>query len=72
MFKGIISSIKDRDFIKFKNIINHPNKNLSYKILQVLKLYREKINYIENSFKYDINNGRVEKTNNLIKGIIKE
>ena len=38
-------------------------------MLQALKLYRENITYIENSFKYDINNGRVEGTNNLIKAI---
>ena len=57
------------DIIKFKNIINHPNNNLSYKMLQALKLYRDNIKYIENSFKYQINNGRVEGTNNLIKAI---
>lgn len=36
---------------------------------QVLKLYRENIKYIENSFKYDVNNGIIERTNNLIKCI---
>ena len=36
---------------------------------QALKLYRENIKYIENSFKYDINNGIIEGTNNLIKCI---
>ena len=35
---------------------------------QALKLYRA-IKYIENSFKYDINNGIIEGTNNLIKFI---
>ena len=68
-YQGIINSIKDKDIIKFKNIINHPNNNLSYKMLQALKLYRDNIKYIENSFKYQINNGRVEGTNNLIKAI---
>ena len=34
---------------------------------QALKLYDENIKYIENSFKYDINNGIIEGTNNLIK-----
>ena len=68
-YQGIINSIKDKDIIKFKNIINHPNNNLSYKMLQTLKLYRDNIKYIENSFKYQINNGRVEGTNNLIKAI---
>ena len=68
-YQGIINSIKDKDIIKFKNIINHPNNNLSYKMLQALKLYRDNIKYIEKSFKYQINNGRVEGTNNLIKAI---
>lgn len=34
---------------------------------QALKLYRQHEQYIENSFKYDINNGIIEGTNNLIK-----
>ena len=36
---------------------------------QALNLYKENIKYIENSFKYDINNGIIEGTNNLIKCI---
>ena len=36
---------------------------------KVLKLYNENIKYIENSFKYDINNGIIEEKNNLIKSI---
>ena len=38
-------------------------------VVQALKLYKENIKYIENSFKYDINNGIIEGTNNLIKCI---
>lgn len=34
---------------------------------QVLKLYKENLKYIENSFKYNINNGVIKGTNNLIK-----
>ena len=68
-YQGIINSIKNKDFNKFRNIINHPNNNLSYKMIQALKLYRENIEYIENSFKYDINNGVIEGNNNLIKCI---
>lgn len=33
---------------------------------KALKLYKENIKYIENSIKYDINNGIIEKINNLI------
>ena len=36
-------------------------------MLKVLKLYKDNLKYIENSFKYDINNGIIEETNNLIK-----
>lgn len=68
-YQGIINSIKDKDFIKFKNIIKHQNKGLSPKMKQALKLYNDNLEYIENSFKYDINNGIIEGTNNLIKAI---
>lgn len=68
-YQGIINSIKNKDFNKFKNIVYHPNQNLSNKMKQALKLYRENIKYIENSFKYDMNNGVIEGTNNLIKTI---
>ena len=68
-YQGIINSINNKDFIKFKNIINNPNKNISDKMKKALKLYRENIKYIENSFKYDINNGIIEGKNNLVKCI---
>ena len=68
-YQGIINSINNKDFNKFLNIINHPSNNCSDKMLKVLKLYRENIEYIKNSFKYDINNGVIEGKNNLIKCI---
>lgn len=34
-----------------------------------LRLYKENIKYIENSFKYDINNSIIKGKNNLIKSI---
>ncbi len=66
-YQGIINSIKDKNFDKFKSIINHPNDIISDKMKKALKLYRENEKYIENSFRYDINNGIIEGTNNLIK-----
>ncbi len=36
---------------------------------KVLKLFRDHEQYIENTFKYDINNGIIEGTNNLIKTV---
>ena len=68
-YQGIINSIKDKDFNKFKSIVEHQDKNISDKMKKALKLYRENIKYIENSFNYNINNGIIEGTNNLIKVI---
>ena len=68
-YQGIINSIKDKNFIKFKNIVLYNNKDISDKMKHVLKLYKDNLQYIENSFKYDINNGIIEGTNNLIKCI---
>ena len=66
-YQGIINSLKENDFNKFKSIVLHNNLQISSKMKQALKLYDENIKYIENSFKYDINNGIIEGTNNLIK-----
>lgn len=66
-YQGIINSLKERDFNKFKSIVFHPNKDTSNKMDKVLNLYKENIKYIKNSFKYNINNGIIEGTNNLIK-----
>ena len=66
-YQGIINSIQNKNFKKFKDIVFHPNNNISNKMQQALNLYRKNIEFIENSFKYDINNGVIEGTNNLIK-----
>jgi transposase len=66
-YQGLINSLKDKNFCKFKSIVLHSNKNISDKMKQALKLYNNNLKYIENSFKYDINNGIIEGTNNLIK-----
>lgn len=42
---------------------------LSMKTLKTLNLFRDNKKYIYNSFIYDINNGLIESTNNLIKTI---
>ena len=68
-YQGIINSLKEKNFIKFKKIIEHPSKDLSIKMKKALKLYRENIKYIENTFNYNINNGIIEGTNNIIKTI---
>lgn len=66
-YQAIINSINNKDFIKFNKIINGSHEHLSKKMKQALNLFKENIKYIENSFKYDINNGIIEGTNNLIK-----
>ena len=66
-YQGLINSLKEKDFNKFKLIVLHSNANISDKMVKVLKLYKNNLKYIENSFKYDINNGIIEGTNNLIK-----
>ena len=50
------------NYNKLKNLwkLILKNGNLSQKILKALNLFRGNIKYIENSFKYQINNGRVE------------
>ena len=67
-YQCLINSLK-KDFNKFKAMTLKQNKNLSSKMKQVLMLYNENIKYIENSFKYDINNGIIESSDNLIKFI---
>lgn len=66
-YQGLINSLKENNFNKFKFITFNQNKNISEKMKKALTLYKENIKYIENSFKYDINNGIIEGTNNLIK-----
>lgn len=68
-YQGLINALKNNNFNKFKTISFHPPKEISPKMKQVLRLYRDNIKYIENSFKYKINNGIIEGTNNLIKCI---
>lgn len=66
-YQGLINSLKENNFNKFKSITLHSNINISDKMKQALNLYRDNLKYIENSFKYEINNGIIEGTNNLIK-----
>jgi len=68
-YQGIINSIREKDFNKFKKIVEHKNNLISDKMKQALKLYNTNIKYIQNSFQYDINNGIIEGKNNLIKSI---
>ena len=70
-YQELINSLKEKDFNKFKLIVLHSNANISDKMVKVLKLYKNNLKYIENSFKCDINNGIIEGTNNLNKSLKK-
>ena len=52
-YQGSINSLKAKNFNKFKAIKFNQNNNISLEMKQALKLYKENIQYIENSFKYD-------------------
>ena len=68
-YQGIINSLKNKDFNKFKAIIQNQNINISDNMKKAIKTYNNFLPYIENSFKHDINNGIIEGTNTLIKCI---
>ncbi|MBR3162355.1 MAG: transposase [Bacilli bacterium] len=58
----------NKSFIAEANLV-YKNKNISSKMKQAFRLHKGSVKYIENSFKYGINNGRTRGTNNLIKAI---
>lgn len=68
-YQGLLKSLKARNKNKFLSIIHNPSNNIS--------LYAKKCNntllamekYLVNSFDYDLSNGLVEGTNNVIKQI---
>ena len=71
IYLGIEKAINSRDKELFFNIVNNNknNKNISKKMKQVLKTYKDMEKYISNSFDYEYSNGIVEGINNVIKQI---
>ena len=70
LYQGIIKSIAKRDKNKFLNIIhNVDNKKLNKYSKKAIKTFLNFENYIINSFDYELSNGIVEGTNNLIKQV---
>ena len=70
LYQGIIKSITKRDKNKFLNIIhNVDNKKLDKYSKKAIKTFLNFENYIINSFDYELSNGIVEGTNNLIKQV---
>ena len=71
IYQGIDKAINTRNKQLFFNIVNNniSNKNISKKMKQALKTYKDMENYISNSFDYEYSNGIVEGINNVIKQI---
>ena len=70
LYQGIIKSINNRDKNKFLNIIhNVDNKKLNKYSKTAIKTFLNFEDYIINAFDYDLSNGLVEGTNNLIKQV---
>ena len=68
-YQGLLKSLKDRDKQKFLNIIHHPNSSISIHAKKCNKTLLEMEKYIINAFDYDLSNGIVEGTNNIIKQV---
>ena len=68
LYQGIIKSIDNRDKNKFLNIIhNVDNKKLNKYSKVAIKTFLNFENYIVNAFDYELSNGLIEGTNNIIK-----
>ncbi len=68
-YQGLLKSLATRDKDKFLNIIHHPSKDISLYAKKANKTLLDMENYIINAFDYDLSNGIVEGTNNIIKQI---
>lgn len=71
IYQGIEKAINSRDKELFFNIVNNNknNKNISKRMKQALKTYKDMEQYICNSFDYEYSNGIVEGINNVIKQV---
>lgn len=68
LYQGIIKSINNRDKNKFLNIIHNVyKKKLNKYSKTAIKTFLNFENYIVNAFDYELSNGLVEGTNNIIK-----
>ena len=68
LYQGIIKSIAKRDKEKFLNIIHNVDNNRINKYAKkAIKTFLNFESYIVNAFAYELSNGIVEGTNNIIK-----
>lgn len=68
-YQGLLKALKNRDKLKFLNIIHHTNSSISIYAKKSNKTLLEMEKYIVNAFDYDLSNGIVEGTNNIIKQV---
>ena len=69
IYQNIIISLDNKDKDLFLNTIHTKYSNISDYMKKAIKTYNRFEKYILNSFDYDLNNGIIEGTNNLIKVI---
>ena len=71
IYQGLEKAMETKDKVLFFDIVNNnrSNKNISKKMKQALKTYKNMEQYISNSFDYEYSNGIVEGINNVIKQI---
>lgn len=70
LYQGIIKSIKNRDKNKFLNIIHNVDlKKLNKYSKKAIHTFLNFEKYIVNAFDYELSNGLVEGTNNIIKQV---
>lgn len=68
-YQGLLKSLKARDKIKFFSIINNASSDISPYAKKCNKTLLDMKNYLVNAFDYDLSNGLIEGTNNVIKQI---
>ena len=68
-YQGLLNSLKNKDKDKFTNIIHNISPSTSIYAKKANKTLIEMEKYILNAFDYDLSNGIVEGTNNVIKQI---
>jgi len=68
-YQGLLKALNKKDKITFCNIIHHVDNNISNYAKKCNKTLLDMEKYIVNAFDYDLSNGIVEGTNNIVKQI---
>ena len=68
LYQQLLRAISDRDFKALENTLQKPNDPMISNFMKTsLKTLKKHLPYIENSFIFPFNNGRIEGINNKIK-----